>query len=99
MPMRDQMKKGSRTAFISMALCMVWVSSPARADDCRDSLIAESCACQSVVGSERERLSASDKTSPRKKEARARHRVKARIARGSGPRIAPNENSVELDGR
>ncbi len=74
--------------------CMVFVSSLARADDCRDSLMAESCACQSAVRSEREPLSASDKTSLGKKVARARNRVKARIARGARSSIGPWENIV-----
>jgi len=73
---------------------MVSVGSLARADDCSDALIAESCACQSAVRTEREQLSAVDKTSLEKKETRSRNRVKARIARASGPRIGPNENSV-----
>ena len=92
--MHDQMKRGLRTAAISLALCMVSVGSLARADDCSDALIAESCACQSAVRTEREQLSAVDKTSLAKKETRLRNRVKARIARASGPRIGPNENSV-----
>jgi len=93
MPMHDQMKRGLRTAAISLALCMVSVGSLARADDCSDALIAESCACQSAVRTEREQLSAVDKTSLAKKETRSRNRVKARIARFR-PRIGPNENSV-----
>jgi len=45
--MFDEMKRGFRAAAISLMLCMPLVSSLARADDCRDALIAESCACQS----------------------------------------------------
>ena len=92
--MCDQMKRGLRTAVISLALCMVFVSSLARADDCRDALIAESCACQSSGPSEREQRSPSDKSSLGKTEARARNRVKARIARGSGPSTEANKNNV-----
>jgi len=91
--MFDKMKRGFRAAVISLPLWMVLVSSLARADDCRDALIAESCACQSSGLSERER-SASDQSSLGKKESRARKSVKARIARGSGPSTGPNENSV-----
>ena len=61
--MRDQMRRGLRTAAISLALCMGSVGSLARADDCSDSLMAESCACQSDVRSDREQSSASDKSS------------------------------------
>ncbi len=92
--MRDQMKWVLRTAAISLALCMVFVSSLARADDCRDSLMAESCACQSDVRSEREQGSASDKTSLGKKEVRPRNRLKARSARSAGSSNGPNENIV-----
>ena len=91
--MFDEMKRGFRAAVISLPLCMVLVSSLARADDCSDALIAESCACQSSGLSERER-SASDQSSLGKKESRERKGVKARIARGSGPSSATNGNSV-----
>lgn len=94
MPMRDQMRKGLRTAVISLALCTVFVGSLARADDCRDALVAESCACQSPGPSKREQRSTSDKSSLGKKEARAPSSVKARIARGSAASTEPNENSV-----
>jgi hypothetical protein len=73
---------------------MVFVSSLARADDCSDSLMAESCACQSAVRSEHQQKSASDKTSLEKKTARARSRAKARIVRSSRPNIGADENSV-----
>ena len=77
MPLRHEMKKGLRTAVISLALCTLFVGSLALADDCKDALIAESCACQSAVRSERNQLSALDKTSLGEKEARARNRAKA----------------------
>ena len=91
--MFDEMKRGFRAAVISLPLCMVLVSSLARADDCADALIAESCACQSSGLSDRER-SASDQNSLGKKESRARKSVKARVARASGPSTAPQEHSV-----
>jgi len=94
MPLRHEMKKGLRTAVISLALCTLFVGSLALADDCKDALIAESCACQSAVRSERNQLSALDKTSLGEKEARARNRAKARIARASRPSIAPNEETI-----
>ena len=92
--MCDQMKRGLRTAAISLALGMAFVSSLARADDCSDALIAESCACQSPGPSESEQRSASDKSSLGKKESRARKSVKARVARASGPSSGSHENSV-----
>jgi hypothetical protein len=92
--MGDQMKRVLRTAAIPWALCMVFVSSLALADDCRDSLMAESCACQSDVRSEREQRSASDNTSLAKKEARARNRPKARSARAAESSNGPSEKVV-----
>ena len=92
--MFDEMKRGFRAGVISLPLCMVLVSSLARADDCRDALIAESCACQSSGVSEREHRSASDQSSPGKKESRERKSMKARIARGSEPSTGTNENGV-----
>jgi len=89
--MFDEMKRGFRAAAISLVLCMPLVSSLARADDCRDALIAESCACQS---SEREQRSASDQSSPGKKESKARKSMKVRIAQGSTPSTVANENGV-----
>jgi len=94
MTMRDQMRRGLRTAAISLALCMGSVGSLARADDCSDSLMAESCACQSDVRSDREQSSASDKSSPGKKVAGAGNRAKARIARGAEASIGADQNSV-----
>ncbi len=91
--MRNQMKKALRTSVVSLALCMMCVSSLARADDCRDALSAESCACQSVVRSEREQPSASNKSSIGKKESRARNGAKTRIARSARPGSGSNDNS------
>ncbi len=34
-------------AFASLALSLFFISSPARADDCSEALIAESCSCRS----------------------------------------------------
>ena len=92
--MFDEMKRGFRAAVISLPLCMVLVSSLARAEDCSDALIAESCACQSPGSRESEPRSASDKSSLGKKESRDRKSMKARIARGSGPSTGTNGNSV-----
>jgi len=92
--MLDVMKRGLRAAVISLPLCTVLVSSLARADDCRDALIAESCACQSHGPSKSKARSDSDKTSVRKSEARARKSVKAGIARSSVPSTGTNEQSV-----
>ncbi len=91
--MRDQMKKALRMSVVSLVLCTVCVSSLARADDCRDALSAESCACQSAVRSEREQPSASDKSSLGKKESKARNGVKTRIARSARPGSGSNDNS------
>jgi hypothetical protein len=88
--MRDQMKRGLRTAVISLALGMVFVGSLARADDCKDALIAESCACQSAARSEGGKLNASRKSLHAKKSARATNHATTRVARSSGS----NENSV-----
>jgi len=90
--MFDEMKRGFRAAVISLPLCMVLVSSLARADDCRDALIAESCACQSSGVSERR--SASDQSSHGKKESKARKSMKARVARGSEPSTGTSGNGV-----
>jgi len=92
--MFDEMKRGFRAAVISLPLCTVLVSSLARADDCKDALIAESCACQSSGVSEREQRSASDQSTPGKKESKARKSNKARIARGSEPSTGANGNGV-----
>jgi hypothetical protein len=92
--MRDQLKRRLTTAVISLVLCTVFVSPLAYADDCSDALIAESCACQSPGTSNHEQGSASDKTSPGKKEAKMRHRTKRAIARSATPSIGSTENHV-----
>ena len=92
--MCDQMKRGLRTAVTSLVLGMAFVSSPARADNCRDALIAESCACQSPGQSGSEQRSDSDKSSLAKKEKSGDKSVKVRIARGSGPSNGANDDST-----
>ncbi len=50
-----------RRLIVSIALSSLFASSIVRADGCSDALIAESCACQSPVRSEREQIQRSDK--------------------------------------
>ena len=50
-----------KSCLVSIALCSSFASSLVYAGDCSDSLIAESCACQSTVRSEREQPRTSDK--------------------------------------
>jgi hypothetical protein len=50
-----------RSSLASLVVCSSFASSMVRADDCHDSLMAESCACRSEVRSEREQLKSSDK--------------------------------------
>src|SRR5262249_61961696 len=63
-----------KSCLVSIALCSSFASSLVYAGDCSDALIAESCACQSVVRSEREQPRTSDKGAPsaRSKSAGAR---------------------------
>ena len=41
--------KALSSSIVSLALCSLFASPLARADDCRDALVAESCSCQSAV--------------------------------------------------
>lgn len=50
-----------RILIVSLALCTLFASSPVRADDCGDALIAESCACRSDAKSDRAQHRSSEK--------------------------------------
>ena len=67
-----------RSSFLLIALCSFFASSLVRADDCSDALMAESCACKSTVGTERERPRSVDQTSA--------HRIKA--SKSAGTKVA-----------
>ena len=50
-----------RSSLVLLGLCSLFSSSLVRADDCSDSLMAESCACQSDVRSVGQRLKSHSK--------------------------------------
>ena len=50
-----------KSLIVGLPLFSLFVGSLVQADDCRDALTAESCACQSTVRSEREQPRTSDK--------------------------------------
>lgn len=53
--------KALRSSLVLVALCSLFGSSLVLADDCSDSLMAESCACRSDVLGAREHLKSSKK--------------------------------------
>ena len=63
-----------RSSLALLAVCSLFASSLVRADDCSDSLMAESCACRSDVRSERKQL----KTAHSKASKSARIKLTAR---------------------
>jgi hypothetical protein len=68
-----------RSSIFSLALCSLFASSLVRADDCGDALIAESCACRSLVGSGREQIRRSDKGSRSDRPSETRHSTKTHV--------------------
>ena len=50
-----------RISLVCFALCTLFASSPVRANDCADALIAESCACRSDAKSDKAQHRSSDK--------------------------------------
>lgn len=63
----------------SLAVCMFFVSLAVRADDCSDGLMAESCACQSMVRSERK---------PSRSERASLPHPKSDSSKNATPRLA-----------
>lgn len=80
-----------RSSVASLALCSLFVSSAVRADDCSESLMAESCACQSDVRSEREQLPSSDKNSQANAHRKARRSARMRVAQRAKRDLAPSD--------
>lgn len=65
-----------KSSIFSLALCSLFASSIVRADDCGDSLVAESCACRSTVANGREQVRRSKgSSSDRKLETRQSARM------------------------
>jgi len=69
-----------RRLLVSLALCSLFASSLVHADDCSESLMAESCACQSDVRSAAKRLKPHSKA---QKNARANVVVRSKRALSS----------------
>ena len=88
-----QIKNGFRRFVVSVGLCIVFVSSLALADDCSQSLTAESCACQSGVRSEREQVRTSDKRSLQN-PSRTHDVAKTRAVRSARRRNTRNDKTV-----
>jgi hypothetical protein len=72
-----------RSSLVLLAVCSLFVGSVIRADECSDSLIAESCACRSHVRSEGEQFKSSDKGRPSATHSKA----------GKGARIQLSERA------
>jgi hypothetical protein len=72
--------KALRCLIGSLALCSLFASSLALADDCSDALMAESCACRSAVKSEREQLRRSETGSSSARQSKASKRAGTRVA-------------------
>jgi len=68
-----------------LALCSLFSSSLVRADDCSDSLMAESCACQSDVRSVGQRLKSHSKAL---KNARVSIAVRGKRTLSSSARVS-----------
>jgi hypothetical protein len=80
-----------RSSIISLALCSLFASSLVRADDCSDALIAESCACRSVVPSEREQRRSSDEGSVSDRQLRTSKGASSRVAQRAKMTSAPSD--------
>jgi hypothetical protein len=74
----------------SLMLCSLFASPLVRADDCSDSLMAESCACRSDLRDGREQLKSSDKKSP------TRSPLKVQRAKKMPSSPVPTEASAAL---
>ncbi len=75
-----------RSSISLLALCSLFASSLVYADDCSDALMAESCACQSPVRSDREKL-----RTPKKDSLVDRH---SRTSKGARPHVAQRAKST-----
>jgi hypothetical protein len=69
-----------KTSMVSLALCSLFASSLVRADDCSDSLVAESCACRSQVGKNPAQLPASSARSTSDRQAKGRKKASPNVA-------------------
>ncbi len=80
-----------RSSIVSLALCSLFASSLVRADDCGDALIAEPCACQSAVRSEREQLHSSDKGSLSDRQSKIWKGASTHVAQRAKRTLAPSD--------
>jgi len=83
--------KALSSSIVSLALCSLFASPLARADDCRDALVAESCACQSAVRSEREKPRSSDKGSLSNRQSKSSKGAGMHVAQRAKRALAPSD--------
>ena len=72
--------KALRGSLALIAVCSLFVSSLVRADDCSDSLMAESCACRSDMRSERKQVKSSHKDASKAAHSKAWKSSKGALA-------------------
>lgn len=80
-----------RRLIVSIALCSLFASSIVRADDCSEELIAESCACQSPVRSERKQPRRLDKHSLSMRQSTTSRSAKTQIGQRLQKTIASSD--------
>jgi len=72
--------KALRSSLVLLSLCSLFGSSLVLADDCSDSLMAESCACRSDVLIARGHLKSSKKDASPAADSKASKRAKSTLA-------------------
>jgi hypothetical protein len=80
-----------RSFVVSIAVCSLFASSLARADDCSDALMAESCACKSSVRSEHSSHKASARRSKPSKGAETKVAQRTKKSVASADEINPSK--------
>ena len=69
-----------KTSIVSLALCSLFASSPVRADDCSEALLAESCACRSQVPRNPAQRPTSGAASASDRQAKGRKKASPNVA-------------------
>ncbi len=74
---------------VLLAVCSPFASSPVRADDCSDALIAESCACRSDARSDREQRRNSDKNSRQRSQPKTSKTARLQVPQRAKNAVVP----------
>lgn len=78
-----------RSALVSLAVCMLFASSPVLADECSEALMAESCTCQFATRNELAKQVRSDKHSATSGESRISKKAGTPVAKLRPATTAP----------